>query len=281
MRVRAVVLCMMVCASVSPAAVSAAAAPTKPPTHRVGQKRKKHARPAVKKGHPKVWTLYENKGGKLHKLAAGAPFYGRVDFGGRIVLNTKRETSGGFKYQWLREIYCGDGGLVGKVKTNGVAKPEIVLERATGWLNDEQWCVEEEALHFSEREFQGIQEFQPWSQVSVHVHNFPWTVTLETTAFEENQASISSASYFEIEVKGERASEVLPACKYFYIPTLKSQPVSPGDVADGSQRLKVSIGAQMPQENFAKACPPENAGFGFTMVGVVGEEGYPLYAGVG
>src|SRR5271154_6962619 len=91
------IMCVMVCALASTASIASAAGAPKnaPKTHHLARKVKGHARPSEKKLPPKVWTLHEDKYGTLHKLAPGAPFYGRVDFGGRLILKTEKEESDG------------------------------------------------------------------------------------------------------------------------------------------------------------------------------------------
>src|SRR3984957_15385990 len=74
-------------------ASSASAGPRPSQTRRVSQHR---ARRAAKQVKPKVWTLSEYSKGKLHKLKAGASFYGLV-YESSLALDQNRELRG---YKW-------------------------------------------------------------------------------------------------------------------------------------------------------------------------------------
>jgi hypothetical protein len=271
MRLRVIALFTIAIATTGVGSMAAAAQTSKAKgrSHHASRKVRRHARPSVKKPKPEVWTLSELKNGKQHKLKAGTPFYGKID--GLVAPIEDREGRYG-PYEWGHALYCQDAGVNGKVKSNGVATPEIILEEPTGELSDEP-CIEEGRVHNLYYE-EGT--FEYWGKASVHVGHFPWTVTLEEQ-FEQAKASVSSASYFEAEVEGYYSNTEHTVCKYFYIPELKNQPVSPENPHETS-RLYLGITARLSPENYAAACPNSFAGMTLNVAAYDGEDGAPIYA---
>ncbi len=271
MRLRVIVLLTVACALTSIGSITAAAQASKAKgrSHHASRKVRRHARPLVKKPKPEVWTLSELKNGKQHKLKAGTPFYGKID--GLVAPIEDREDRYG-KYEWGHALYCQDAGVNGKIKSNDVATPEIILEEPTGELADEP-CIEEGRTHNLYYE-EG--NFEYWGKASVHVLHFPWTVTLEEQS-EQTKASVTPTSYFEVEVAGYYNNTSHTICKYFYIPQLKNEPVSPENTHETS-RLYLGISAQLSPLNYAASCPSSFATMSLSVAAYDGEDGAPLYA---
>ncbi len=273
MRLRVIAMFTVACALTGVGSISAAAGASKVQgrSHRASRKVHSRTRPSVKKPRPEVWTLSELKNGKQHKLKAGTPFYGKVD--GFVAPVEEREDRYG-KYEWGHGLYCQDAGVNGKLKSNGVAAPEITLEEPTGELSEEP-CIEEARAHNLYYE-EGT--FPYWGKASVQVLHFPWTVTLEEQS-EQTKASVTPASYFEVDVEGYYDNTNDTTCKYFYIPQLKNQEVSPGNSHE-TQRLYLNIYARLSPVNYTSECPSSYAVMSLKVAAYDGEDGAPIYATV-
>jgi hypothetical protein len=231
------------------------------------QRPARHAHRAAKKPHTEVWTLGEYVKGKVHKVPAGTSFYGRIAQT-ELLLSQKRENMNHFKWVERRFLYCGASAVRGKIKSNGVASPEIAIESIIGGLNREASCIEE-AMHHPEED---IELFTPWMSAALKLTGLPMSLTLQPPRESQNEALLAPTSHFEFEVESD---ERTANCKYFYIPKINGQ-VSPGETHEAGQ-LSVRFAGRLSPETFTSQCP-EEANFGFEIVSFAGEYGPALFA---
>lgn len=227
-----------------------------------------HARPAVKKPHAAVWTLGEFVKGKIHKLPAGASFYGRSTQAS-LLLSQNYENTNGFKWTINRDFYCAASTFQGKVKSNGVATPEITIESITGALNRGSACTEEARRHPFEKQ-EG--EFTPWRKGYVRLKGLPITLSLQPPQEGFNEAVLTPTSLFEVEVESFEGSIV---CKYFQIRKI-TESLGAREPGDAQQLAVGNFATGLSPETFNSQCL-EGASVGFDISGFVGQYGPALF----
>jgi hypothetical protein len=248
-------------------ASSASAGPRPSQTRRVSQHR---ARRAAKPVKPKVWTLSEYSKGKLHKLKAGASFYGLV-YESSLALDQNRELRG-YKWQEQRGFSCPDGAVYGKVESNGVAGPEIVIERVTGPLELEgRYCAEASTEHSEPT----LENFEVWIGGYMKLTGFPARLKLEGSEFGENRLSLTPASYFELQFENFHNSV---KCNYFQIKPMNGD-VNPAK-PETAEQLTLQVAASLSLETFTESCGSLDF-LDFTIKAYVGEYGPAMFASYG
>jgi hypothetical protein len=227
-----------------------------------GQRGRHHRRATKAKAKPAVWTLSEYSKGKLHKLKAGSPYYGLI-YSGVLDLRTKEELHG-FKWTLDRPLSCPVGGAYGTVVSNGVAVPEIEIERISGGVEGD--CPELRTGHPVE----SIESYPDWATNFVGIHFLPAWLTLEGSEFQTN-GHLSPHGAFEIEVRSYRGD----TCKYFSLVRMGASPV-PGEPGE-AQQLSFDVSGPLSPETFTSACPQEGT-LSFRMISRVGEYGPAMFA---
>jgi hypothetical protein len=224
--------------------------------------------PAAKTPKVQAWTLGEYVKGKVHKVAVGSSFYGRSQ---QLVfkLSQPHENMNGFKWTIYRYLYCAASTFEGTVKSNGVASPEITIEKMGGAINGGSECIEQASNHPYEKQ-EGV--FTPWREAAVRLKGLPLTLALAPPHEGHNEATLAPTSHFEFEVENVAGTAT---CKYFEIPKLK-EGFGPGQPNEAAPLAVGNFSSGLSAETFTSECP-EVASFGFDISGFAGPYGPALF----